>query len=338
MKTVEELEERLSRPTARLVSDLKNIEGDFLVLGAGGKMGPSLCRLLKRALDEAGIEREIIAVSRFGSGTLREQLEKMGVKTMAGDLLDEDFLKALPEVTNVFFMAGTKFGTSDNQSYTWVMNAFLPGLAAKKFRNSRIIVFSTGNVYPFTNIDSGGATEEMPTEPVGEYGQSVQGRERMFEYFSGIYKTPVVVYRLNYAIDMRYGILLEVANAVWSGRPIDLSMGYVNVIWQGDANEYAIRLLNYCQSPPLIMNVTGTETISIKWLAGKFGERFGKQPLFENSPAPNALLSNATRMMGLLGAAEVTIDEMIDWTATWVENEGYQLGKSTHFQERKGRF
>ena len=335
MKTVEELENKLSEPSVPLVEGLREVEGDILVLGVGGKMGPSLAKLARRAVDAAGLQKTIIGVSRFSNKALQSELSNFGIETIAGDLLDESFLAQLPEVKNIIYMAGTKFGTTGHEHFTWAMNTYLPGRVAEKYRNSNIVVFSTGNVYPLTQV---GSTEKDVPAPIGEYAQSCLGRERMFEYFSHKYNTPSVIYRLNYAIDLRYGVLLEVAKAVWEENPVDLQMGYVNVIWQGDANEIALRCLNHCQCPPNILNVTGPEIISIKWLAGQFGEIMQKTPQFVNQPHPTALLSDTSKANQLFGHPRVTLKEMIGWTADWVRLGGSELGKPTHFQERSGKF
>lgn len=335
MDTVEKLENKLSEPSVPLAEDLSEIKGDILVLGAGGKMGPSLAKLAKRAVDAAGLRKRIIGVSRFSNKQLQSELDNFGIETIAGDLLDESFLVELPEVKNIIYMAGTKFGTMGHEHFTWAMNAYLPGRVAEKYKDSNIVVFSTGNVYPLTRE---GSTEKDETGPIGEYAQSCLGRERVFEYFSRKHGIPMVIYRLNYAIDLRYGVLLEIAKAVWEENPIDLQMGYVNVIWQGDANEIALRSLIHCQSPPNVLNVTGPETISVKWLAEQFGEIMGKTPDFVNEPQPTALLSNTTKANQLFGHPRITLGEMIGWTAEWVKMGGVELGKPTHFQERSGKF
>lgn len=338
MKTLEELEERLSRPNKGLLKDMKSIDGDILLLGVAGKMGPSLARLAKRTCLEAGINKRIIGVSRFSNETARKELEDSGIETLAGDLLDESFLQNLPKCKNVIYLAGRKFGTSGNAHYTWAMNTYLPGRVAAIFSQSRIVAFSTGNVYPLVPVNEGGATENTPPDPLGEYAQSCLGRERMFEYFSDLQSTPVLIFRLNYALDLRYGILKEIAKMVLQEQPIDLKMGYVNVIWQGDANAYALRCLLHCHSPANILNVTGPETISVEWLANEFGKRLGKTPVFINESAPNALLNNASKAHRLFGPPEVTLSDMMDWTVSWILDNGFEVNKPTHFQEREGRF
>lgn len=336
--TLTELDNKMYMLNDEFVEDMRTISGDILVLGAGGKMGPSLSRLAKMAIDAAGIQKRVIAVSRFSNKAAETEMHVHGVDTISMDLLDDDALQRLPDVENVIYMAGTKFGTTGNESYTWAMNAYLPGRVAQRFRNSRIVAFSTGNVYPLTSTDSRGPSEDHPVAPIGEYAQSCLGRERMFEYFSKSHGTQLLIYRLNYAIDLRYGVLLELAKAVRNQKPIDLSMGHVNVIWQGDANQVAIRCLKHCSSPPAILNVTGTDIVSVKLIAKEFGKLFGIDPVFKNSEQSTALLSNAAKMESLFPFKKVSLNEMIQMTAEWLQLGGSQLDKPTHFQERSGKF
>lgn len=338
MKTVDELDEKLSSPSGRLVSDVADLEGDILILGAGGKMGPSLAALAKRAVDESGVSREIICVSRFSNKEHRDELENQGIKTLAADLMNEADLRGLPDIKNVIYMVGQKFGTSGNENLSWALNSYLPGRVAEKYKNSSIVAFSTGNVYPLVDVNSGGADENQQPAPVGEYAQSCLGRERVFEYFSKKNGTPILHFRLNYAIDMRYGVLLEIAQSVYQKLPIDLRTGQVNVIWQGDANEIAIRCLHHCSSPPAMLNVTGPETISVRWLAEEFGKLLQKTPDFMYEESPTALLSNASKCHQLFGYPAVSLREMMGWIAEWILNEGETINKPTHFQERKGKF
>ena len=338
MRTIPDLETLLAAPSDDLVRDFATIDGDLIVLGVGGKMGPSLVKLAKNAADAAGVRKRVLAVSRFSSGGLRADLEDAGIETIAADLMDDAQLQALPDAPNVIYMVGMKFGTTGREHLTWAANAYLPGRVAAKYASSRIVVFSSGNVYPLVPVRSGAPSEEDPVGPVGEYAQSVLARERVFEHFSRTAGTPVVQFRLNYAIDLRYGVLLEVARSVREGRPVDLRMGNVNVIWQGDANELALRSLAACSSPPTLLNVTGPETVSIRWLATRFGERFGTPPAFENEEEDTALLNDASKAHALFGYPKVSLRRMIDWTADWLEADGETLDKPTHFQERKGAF
>ena len=252
--------------------------------------------------------------------------------------MNEEELRSLPQEKNVIYMAGNKFGTTGNEHFTWAMNSYLPGRVAEHFKNSRIVAFSTGNVYPLVPVLQGGCDESHPVAPVGEYGQSSLGRERVFTYFSEKNQTPLAIFRLNYAIDMRYGVLLEIAKSVFASKPIDLTMGHVNVIWQGDANEYALRSLLVTNTPPEIINVTGPETLPVRWVAEEFGKLFGKEPVFVGTEQDTALLNNASKSHKLFGYPKVSIRDLIEWTADWVANERETLDKPTHFQERKGQF
>ncbi|MGC8785418.1 MAG: NAD-dependent epimerase/dehydratase family protein [Armatimonadota bacterium] len=336
--SVEELEERLSCPTPEVVQLFRELQGDLLVLGVGGKMGPTLARMARRAMDEAGNAAEVIGVARFSQPQVRERLEQVGVQTVACDLLDADAVKNLPDAPNVVFMAGMKFGTTGAEPLTWAMNTIAPAYVANRFRQSRLVVFSTGNVYPLVPVTSGGATEETPPAPIGEYAQSALGRERVFEYFSARYATPMVIYRLNYAVELRYGIILDVAQKVWAGEPVPLAMGCVNVIWQGDACAWALRCLHLAQSPPLVLNATGPETLSIRHLAHRLGELMGKEPRFEGVEAETALLSNAGKAHRLFGYPTVAVDTVIQWVAYWVMQGLPTLSKPTHYEVRDGRF
>lgn len=336
--SVHELEQFMSIPQPSLVEDMKKLDGNFLLLGVGGKMGPTLAYLLKNALRELGSDQRVIGAARFSSPGLREELEANGIETISVDLLDDEELKKLPREKNVIYMAGNKFGTKGNEHFTWAMNSYLPGRVAEHFVDSRIVVFSTGNVYPFVPIGSGGATEEVSPNPIGEYGQSSLGRERVFTYFSHKYATPMSIFRLNYAIDMRYGVLVEVAKAVWNEKPLDVTMGYVNVIWQGDANAYAIRSLLQASSPPVVINATGPETLSIRWLAYEMGKRMGKEPILVGEEADSALLNNAGKAHQLFGYPSVSVLTMLDWIADWMMNDRELINKPTHFQEREGQY
>lgn len=335
---VNTLYQEMLRPSERLISDMARIDGDIMILGAGGKMGPSLTLLARQAADAAGVKKKIFAVARFSEPGLQEQLEANGINTIVADLLDDNQLQQLPDAKNILYLAGTKFGTTGKEFFTWAMNSYLPGRVAEKFKGSRIVVFSTGNVYPLKPVDSGGATEKDLPEPIGEYAQSCLGRERVFQYFSTHNNTPTLIYRLNYAIDVTYGVLLDIGKAVMEKKPIDLRMGYVNVIWQGEANEFALRCLLHCSVPPKILNITGPETVSVRQIAIAFGNLFGVQPVFENQEEKTALLSNASESYRLFGPRQVTIDDMIEVIGKWIQSGGKVLGKPTHFQEREGKF
>jgi nucleoside-diphosphate-sugar epimerase len=338
MKTIEQLEAALAEPSEALINDVAALDGDILLLGIGGKMGPSMGRLAANAVKRAGLNKQVIGASRFSDAGLRDELNSSGIKTIQVDLLNDPELQALPDVKNVIYLAGNKFGTTGNEHFTWAMNSYLPGRVAEKYRHSRIVVFSTGNVYPLTPVGHGGATEETPTGPNGEYGQSCLGRERVFEHFSHKYDIPMTIFRLNYAIDLRYGVLVEIAKSVHEGRTIDLTMGHANCIWQGDANEWALRSLNVASTPPTVLNISGPETISLRWAAELFGEQFGKSPIFTGEEAPTALLSNCSKAHQLFGYPKVPLRQMINWIAGWVSSGGQTWNKPTHFQEREGKF
>jgi nucleoside-diphosphate-sugar epimerase len=332
--TTAALEDFLSRPTPALVADMARVSGDLMVLGVGGKMGPTLARLAKNATPG----RRVIGVARFSDPNVQRMLEAAGVETIAADLLDRTALDALPTVPNIVFAAGHKFGASGNPALTWAMNTWLPGLVAERFRGSRIVAFSTGNVYPLTTIGQPAPNEDTPPAPVGEYAMSCVGRERMFEHFSARHGTPGRVFRLNYAIDMRYGVIADVAGKIVRGEPVDVTMGHVNVIWQGDANAQALRCLAHCTTPTTPLNCTGPETISIRWLAAELGRRLGKTPQVTGTESPTALLSDTTRATVLFGYPSVPLGAMLDWVADWVGAGRESYGKPTKFEVRDGRF
>ncbi|MGC9328159.1 MAG: NAD-dependent epimerase/dehydratase family protein, partial [Candidatus Hinthialibacter sp.] len=291
----DELDFYLSAPTPGVKETISRLKGDLLVLGVGGKMGPTLARMAKRAAEETNPSLRVIGASRFSQPALKDRLQSWGVETIPCDLLDRGALENLPNAENIVFMAGWKFGSSGRESMLWAMNTYLPALVAERFKDSRIVAFSTGNVYPYTPNQSGGPAETDPTGPVGEYAQSCLGRERMFQYFSERYATPCTLIRLNYAVEMRYGVLLDIAQKVSNAIPIPLAMGYVNVIWQGDANAQILQCFDLCSSPPKILNITGSEVLSVRRLAEEFGKRLGREPLFDGAEEPNALLSNASQ-------------------------------------------
>lgn len=328
----------LLTPSDALIEDLSRLQGDIMILGAGGKMGPALAKLAIQAVAAAGTNSRVMAASRFSDAGLMTELQEAGIETHPVDLLDDRQLFGLPEVENVLYLAGMKFGTTGNEPLTWAMNAYLPGRVAAKYRNANLVAFSTGNVYPFSAVESGGATEATLPDPVGEYAQSCLGRERIFQYASLEFGTPVLLYRLNYAIDVRYGVLLEIARTVLESRPLDLTMGYVNVIWQGDANEIALRSLHHCTSPAKILNVTGPETLSVRMVAEEFGHLLGKKPEFIGTEESTALLSNATECVKLFGHPRVGLQTMLELIADWLLQGRETIRKPTHFQERKGRF
>ncbi|MEV6029846.1 NAD-dependent epimerase/dehydratase family protein [Nonomuraea sp. NPDC052116] len=335
MRTTAELEERLARPGAGLVDDLSGLDGDILILGAGGKLGPSLVRL---ALNATNGDRRIIAVSRFSEPGLAESLAEDGATVVSADVADEQALRDLPDAPNVVFLVGAKFGTQGREHATWFTNAYLPGRVADRFRHSRIAALSTGNVYPLVPVTGGGSTEDSPTGPVGDYAMSCLGRERVLTHFSETYGTPLSLVRLNYAVELRYGVLIDLAQKILAGEPVDLSTGQVNVVWQGYANEVTLRSLALASAPPYVLNVTGPELLSVRRIALDLGAALGKEPVFTGEEAPTALLSNAGRCHRLFGYPELTPAELIEHTARWVADGGPLLGKPTKFERRDGRF
>ncbi len=333
--SVEELEDFMTEPTPELVADLAQAPGDILILGVAGKMGPTLARMAKRAAPE----RRVIGVARFSDPRARQVLETAGVETIPCDLLDRDALAALPRCPNVVFMAGMKFGSTGQQPLTWAMNVQVPAMVAETFAASRIVAFSTGCVYPFVPVDSGGASEDMEAvPPPGDYAYSCLGRERMFQHFSNRHGTPGRLIRLNYAIDMRYGVLHDVALKVRDGVPLDLSMGHVNVIWQGDANAAALRCLRHATAPTSPLNVTGPETVSVRWLAQTFGRMMDREPQLVGTESAVGWLNNAGRMNAELGYPRVPLLTMMEWTADWLMRAMPTLNKPTHYEVRDGRY
>lgn len=339
IQNVAELEEKLSRPEDADVEAMRALDGDLLILGVGGKMGPSLARLARRATEMAGIRKRIIAVARFSNTELPAELASQAIETITCDLLEPGVLSRLPETPNVIFMAARKFGTGGEAHLTWAMNTFLPGLVAERYRNSRIVAFSTGNVYPLRSRSEGGASEATPVDPVGEYAQSALGRERMFEHGSARWGTRAVILRLNYAVEMRYGVLVDIGRAVFERRPVSLSMPFVNVIWQRDANSCCLRSFAHCQSPPLVLNITGPEILAVREVAMEFGKHFGAEPTFHaGGEGSTALLSDASQALKLFGGPTATPAELIECTAHWIRQGGETLSKPTHFQTRDGKF
>ena len=333
------LEDFMSEPTPGLVADLARIDGDIMVLGVGGKMGPTLARMARRAAPT----KRVIGVARFSDPSLVASLQSHGVECITCDLLDRQALQRLPNVadgvSNLVFMAGHKFGAADNASLTWMMNVGVPMMVAETFREMRIVCFSTACVYPFVPVDGPGADEKTPPlPPSGDYANSCVGRERMFEFGSRKYGTPGRMVRLSYAIDMRYGVLYDVASAVFAGAPLDLTMGHADVIWQGDANEQSLRLLAHCTTPSMPINITGPKHTSVRWLAAEFGRRFGRTPVLTGQEAGTAWLEDTTQAQALFGLPRVPIDTMIDWVADWVQRGGPSLGKPTHFSTRDGKY
>jgi len=332
---VEALEDFMTAPAPALAAEFAALEGDLIILGVGGKMGPTLARLAKRAAPA----KRVIGVARFSERGLRKRLEASGIECVACDLLDRAALERLPKLRNVVFMAGHKFGAAGEPSLTWAMNVGVPFMVADAFRESRIAVFSTACVYPYADVRTPGAREDTPTTPPpGDYASSCVGREQAFSYGSRRYGTPVCLVRLEYAIDMRYGVLHDIGRKVFAGEPVDVTMGHVNVIWQGEANEQALRLLAHCASPAMAVNVSGPEVVSVRSLAEAFGRRFGKPAKLVGQEAPTAWLVDTSRARRLFGPPRVPLEKMIDWQADWIAGGRPSLGKPTHFETRDGKY
>lgn len=337
--TLEDLEEALSRPNPGVLETLRGLEGDLMILGAGGKMGPSLARMVRRGLNELGQpHRRVIAVSRFSSGRAARELESYGVIVVPCDLMDRAAVRKLPEAPNIIFMAGQKFGTRDAPELTWVMNTLVPAHVAERYTHSRLVVFSTGCVYPLMPVDGPGANEDTPLTPPGEYANSCVGRERIFSHYAKLHGTKILFFRLCYAIDLRYGVLHDVAQKVARGESVDVTMGVANVIWQGDANARAIQGLAHASSPPVALNVTGLERVNIRELAQRFGKRLGKPATIIGIESESAWVWDAARSYEWFGPPTVSLDEMIEATAQWIEHGGASIGKPTHFEVHDGQF
>jgi nucleoside-diphosphate-sugar epimerase len=334
IQTIEQLETWLSEPTDGLVETMKRVPGDIIFLGVGGKMGPTMARMAKRASDLVGTSRRIIGVSRFSSGAQEADMNAHGIETIRCDLLDEAAVRALPEAPNVVYLAGVKFGSTGQEPLTWALNTFLPSVVCKKFSRSKIVALSTGNVYGLAPASGQGSAETDPLNPVGEYAMSCLGRERMFEYFSRALKLPVALLRLNYACELRYGVLVDLAQAT----SIDLGMGWLNTIWQGDANAMVLQCLNHVSSPPFVINITGPERLSVRQTCERFTEKLKRPVSFSGREAENALLSNAQKAFDHFGKPRVSADELIDWIADWISRGGATLRKPTKFESRDGKF
>jgi nucleoside-diphosphate-sugar epimerase len=337
IQSEEILDDLLSEPTPAVIQTLGRLPGDILLLGVAGKMGPSLARMARRASDAAGVRRRVIGVSRFSSGD-EAGLRAFGIETIRCDLLNDDEVVSLPDAANVIFMTGRKFGSTGGEALTWAMNSYLPALVCRKYRHSRIVAFSTGNVYGLTPVWGGGSREDDTLNPVGEYAMSCLGRERIFEHFSRSFGTRMALIRLNYACDLRYGVLVDLARQIAAGQPIDLSMGYLNTIWQGDANAMTLRAFDHVATPPWVVNVTGPELLSVRAACEQLSRLMNKPVRFTGTESDTALLSDARRGVELLGPLRVGADRLLEWVADWVMHGGRSLDKPTHFESRDGRF
>jgi len=338
IRDLEDLEERLSRPTAEVVATMRRMEGDLIVLGVGGKIGPSLARMARRASDEAGVRRRIIGVARFSSPELPQYLEAHGIEPLRCDLLDRGALAQLPDVPNVLYLAAMKFGSTGQEGRTWAMNVYLPGMVCEKFCRSRIVAYSTGNVYRFMPAQSSGSRETDLPAPVGEYGMSALGRERIFAHFSQALGIPVSILRLNYATELRYGVLVDVARQVLAGQPVDVRMGYFNALWQGDSNAMTLRAFDHVAGPPAVFNLAGPECLSVRAVAEEFGRLLGKPVEISGTESPDALLSDGRHGYQCLGRPTVPATELMRWIAAWLAGGGGTHDKPTHFQTRDGKF
>lgn len=336
--TDEQLTHLLITPSEADIDFARRLRGDTVILGAGGKMGPTLAQRLRLALVKAGENSRVLAISRFESSPARAELESSGVETLSADLLDPAVVRTLPQVENVLYLAGRKFGSAADPELTWAMNALVPAWVAEHYRNSRIVAFSTGNIYPFVSADQGGSVESDMPAPRGEYAQSCLARERVFQYFSKKFNTRCLIFRLNYAIDLRYGVLVDIARQVFENQPVDISVPAVNVLWQGDANSYALRSLDLCESPARILNVTGPETLSVVRAAEFFADRFNRDLRLKGEPGPLALLNNAGACHAALGYPSMSATELMEAVAAWVEAGATSLNKATKFQVTDGKF
>jgi dTDP-4-dehydrorhamnose reductase len=338
MWTEDLLNSQLTIPSQKLVDDMKKIEGDILILGAGGKMGPSLALLAKNAIVASNSSKRVIGVSRFTDSMVIKLMKEYQIDTINMDLLEPGALNSLPDALNIIYMVGRKFGTDGQEAQTWAMNTWLPSLIAERYKHSRLVVYSTGNVYPMVPVYSGGATEKTPPAPIGEYGMSCLGRERMFEYGAEKYGTQAFIYRLNYAVDLRYGVLHDIAASLMEGKAINISTPCFNCIWQGDANEMALRALLHTGSPAVKMNITGPETVSVRHAAQELGRILEKAPIFEGEESGYAYLNNAGLAMETFGYPSLPLSTLIRWQAEWILDGGRSLSKPTHFEERKGKY
>lgn len=336
--SVDALESMLSCPPRAVIEMMGRLSGDLVMLGVGGKMGPSMARMAQRAIQEAGTQHRVIGVSRFSDGSIREELESWGVETVACDLLDPTSVNDLPLAENVIYLAGFKFGASQDPGRLWAMNCLAPALVSRRYRESRMVAFSTGNVYPPVPVDSGGSREEDVVGPQGEYAMAALGRERMFQYFSEAHDIPMALLRLNYAHDLRYGVFVDVAQDLLAGKPVDISTGHVNIVWLGDANAMTLRALEHCQAPLQIINMTGPEILNVRSVSEQLAAIMGVEAGFCGQEEPTALLSNAAMGLDCLGMPEVSADQIIHWTADWVSQGRPLLHKPTKFQVRDGKY
>ncbi|NLX14069.1 MAG: NAD(P)-dependent oxidoreductase [Phycisphaerales bacterium] len=338
IRDVTHLEDLLSEPTTGAIETMGRLKGDILILGVAGKIGPSLARMAKRASDAAGTKRRIIGVARKLVTDMKANLEEHGIETIICDLLDQAQLDQLPDAPNVIYMPAMKFGATGQEALTWALNTYLPGMAAKRFRQSRIVAYSTGNIYGLSPVTKGGSVETDVPCPVGEYAMSCLGRERIFQHFSQTLNIPISLFRLNYATEMRYGVLIDLAQQVWADQPINVNMGYFNILWQGDSNAMTLQSFEHAASPPFLINATGPDILTVREVCTRLGQLMKKDVRFTGCEAPDALLNNSTKAYELFGHPRVTADQLIRWSADWTMRGGPLLGKPTHFENREGKF
>ncbi len=333
-----ELDDWLTRPRPELVDFIRSVSSPLVILGAGGKMGPTLAVLAKRAAQLADHPLAVIAVSRFSDQAARQWLEHRGVATVSADLLSREAVQKLPDAANVIYLVGLKFGTRENPARTWAVNTLAPAHAAERYPQSRFVALSTGNVYPFVSVAGGGAREKDALTPLGEYANAAVARERIFEYFGQMHGNPMALLRLNYAVELRYGVLVDIARKVFTGEAIDVTSGYFNCIWQGDANEMILRALLLASSPPVAFNLTGPSVLSVRTIAARFSELLDRPVTFVGTESDTALLSNSECLSGIIGSAPTSLDTVLRWTANWVQNGGRFLNRPTHFEVRDGKY
>lgn len=338
IRDVGHLDELLSAPTDAAIEGVRPCEGDFVVLGAAGKMGPSLSRMIRRALDQLGRKSRVIAVSRFSAPSAEDEFRRHGIETIKADLLNPQQLDALPDAANIVYMAGMKFGSTNQEALTWAMNVYLPGMVCQKYRRSRIVAFSSGNIYGLVPVQGGGSVENDPLDPMGDYAMSVLGRERIFEHFSRTLNIPLAIIRLNYAVEMRYGVLHDIGATVFAGQPVDVAMGNANVIWQGDANAMSVAAFAGVATPPFVLNVAGPEMISVRRVAQTFGRLLNRAVTVIGQETGTALLNNGQLGHRLYGYPRVALEQILQWTADWIKQGGQTHGKPTHFETRDGKF
>lgn len=338
MKTAQEQLELITRPSPRLIEDVKRLEGNIMILGAGGKVGPSLAIMAQRACDAAGLQKRVLAISKFDYPDAPESMRRWGVEVLEADLFDPTQLAALPDVKNIIFMVGRKFGTTGSQELTWAVNVLLPAKICERFPGANIVSFSTGNIYGDRPTLCGGSVETDEPNPDGEYGQTCLGRERVFTHYAKVNGTRSLMFRLNYAIDLRYGVLYDIAKSVWDGTPVKLGRSVFNCVWQGDVCEYAIRSLLHVGTPPELLNVTGPETVSTRWAAERFGELLGRTPIYEGEERDCGVFSNSAKLMGLMGYPSVPLKQMMVWQAEWIRSGGATISAPTHFDTTDGKY